>query len=189
MHYECMMNNDMLTLVPLMPQFAQEARTIHAKTLKRNTKAVGIVSELVAMERFSRAGFFLYLPFGDAAPADLVLIDRANHVFRIQVKTGRLRNGAVLFSCVSNHGHRKMPPTPYVGSIDAFGVYCPNNDELYVVPIDASAVTRAYGTLRITPTSINLTKPIHWAKDYRFDVNSPGTLLKGAVTNGAAGED
>ncbi|MGH7659783.1 MAG: group I intron-associated PD-(D/E)XK endonuclease, partial [Vulcanimicrobiaceae bacterium] len=81
------------------------------------------MSELVAMERFSRAGYFLYLPLGDAAPADLVLIDRNDRLFRIQVKTGRIRNGAVLFSCVSNHGHRKQPPTQYVGRIDAFAVY------------------------------------------------------------------
>ena len=52
------------------------------------------------------------------------------------------------------------------------------------------AVTRAYGTLRIVPTTINLMKPIHWAKDYRFDANDPGALLVGAIANpGAAGED
>jgi hypothetical protein len=149
--------------VPLISNLVQEHNVTLAQR-KRNTKAIGIVSELVAMERFSRAGFFLYLPFGDAAPADLVLVDRKDRMFRIQVKTGRLRNGAVMFSCVSCHGHRKMPPTSYVGHIDALAVYCTDNDELYIVPIDSPAATASQGSLRITPTTINLMKPIKWQR-------------------------
>ena len=183
-----MMHNNMLALVPFNIVAKGNDGSSDTNRPKRNTKAIGIVSELVAMERFSRAGFFLYVSFGDAAPADLLLVDRNARMFRIQVKTGRLRNGAVLFSCVSNHGHRKMPPTSYVGRIDAFAVYCPDNDELYLIPIGAPAATSSVGSLRIIPPSNNLSKMIRWAKDYRFDINNPAALLHGTIT-GAAGED
>ncbi|MBV8599953.1 MAG: hypothetical protein JO359_00160 [Candidatus Eremiobacteraeota bacterium] len=140
---------------------------------KRNTKRVGIVSELVAMQRFAAAGYFIYIPFGDNAPSDLVVEDRHGETYRIQVKTGRLRNGVVLFNCCSFHGHRGRPATGYVGKVDAFAIYCPNNDELYVVPIDAPAATAAKGGLRIASPSNGMKSKIHWARDYRFNPLNP----------------
>lgn len=166
---------------------------IERPKIKRNTKRVGIVSELVAMERFAAAGFRLLLPFGENSPYDLVLENRKGRLFRVQVKTGRLRRGVVLFNCVSNHGHRKSPRTRYVGMIDAFAIYCPDNHEFYVIRIDAPAVTTSYGSLRIAAAANNMQKTIHWARDYRFDESNPDRLLDCAaserIENGAAGED
>ena len=160
---------------------------------KRNTKRIGIVSELVAMQRFSAAGFLMCVPFGDCAPYDLILDDRRGKLYRIQVKTGRIRKGVVLFSCVSQHGHRKRPPTQYFGRIDAFGVYCRDNDEFYVVPIDSPAVTGSCGSLRIVAPANNNSKYVNWAHHYRYDENGPNALRIGAALNaggnGAAGED
>ena len=157
---------------------------------KRNTKRVGIVSELVAMERFAAAGFLMSIPFGDCAPYDLILDDRRGNTYKIQVKTGRLRRGVVIFSCVSNHAHRKMPASQYRGLIDAFAVFCPDNDGFYVVPIDAPAVTDTQASLRVVAPLNNMQKMINWAKDYVFDQNSTDMyLFSGARTTGAAGED
>lgn len=157
---------------------------------KRNTKGIGIVSELVAMQHFAAAGFGILLPLGDFAPYDLILDDRRGRLYRIQVKTGRLRRGVVLFNCCSNHGHRNAPPTQYIGMIEAFAIYCPDNGEFYVVPIDAEAVTATSGSLRIAAPINNVRKTIKWAKDYRFDGSTDilrfGVASKGS---GAAGED
>ncbi len=147
----------------------------------RNTKHVGIVSELVAMERFAAAGFLMCVPFGDCAPYDLILDNRRGRVFRVQVKTGRLRKGVVLFSCCSNHAHRNAPPTQYTGRIEAFAVYCPDNGDFYVVPIDANAVTSSHGSLRIASPANNMRKKIKWANDYKFDETDPEKLLTAAV--------
>lgn len=185
-----MMNdNSMLTLVPMISIPADEHNAAPPTRQKRNTKAIGILSELVAMQRFSEAGFALAVPFGDSAPYDMVLDDLHGHFYKIQVKTGRLRRGVILFSCCSQHWHRNAPPTHYTGLIDAFGVYCPDNDEFYVVPIDAAAVTISYASLRVAQTANNNSKLIHWAKDYRFDTHNPGALLPEAMKDGAAGED
>lgn len=76
--------------------------------------------------------------------------------------------------------------------IDAFGVYCPDNGQFYVVPIDAEAVTRSGGSLRIAAPINNMRKTIKWAQDYRFDGSDPETLNVGvaAISDaGAAGED
>src|SRR5580658_1608455 len=123
---------------------------------KRNTKHIGIVSELVAMERFAAAGFLMCIPFGDCAPYDIILDDRRGRVYKVQVKTGRLWKGVVRFSCCSWHAHRKAPPTQYVGLIDAFAVYCPDVDEFYVVPIDSPAAVASFGSLRISNPANNI---------------------------------
>lgn len=74
--------------------------------------------------------------------------------------------------------------------IDAFGIYCPDNDEFYVVPIDSPAVTATYGSLRISAPANNIKRTVHWAKDYRYDASSPDALNIGATSNtGAAGGD
>ena len=170
----------------------QRTVTFEADTakVKRNTKQIGIVSELVAMQHFAAAGFLMCIPFGDCAPYDLILDDRRGRTFKVQVKTGRLRRGVVIFNCVSNHAHRGMKPTEYVGVIDAFAVYCPDNDEFYVVPIDTDAVTRNYASLRLVAPANNMRKTIKWACHYRYDASSPDALNIGTASNtGAAGED
>lgn len=183
MQHSCMMHDkhtSLLTLVPLARNVAPAS--LQQRPVKRNTKAKGILSELAAMERFYAAGFALMIPFGDAAPYDIVLDDLHDHLYRIQVKTGRLRRGVVLWNCCSHHWHRNARPTYYNGRIEAFAIYCPDNDELYVVPINAPPVTLSYGSLRISPARNNNSKLVHWAKDYRFDESNAGALLAHAFT-------
>ncbi len=142
------------------------------------------------MQRFAAAGFLICVPFGDCAPYDLILDSPNDRALKIQVKTGRLRKGVIRFSCCSWHAHRKMPPTQYVGLIDAFAVYCPDNDEFYVVPIDSPAATATFGSLRISAPTNNIKSTIHWAKDYRFDENNPDILnIRVASKPGAADGD
>jgi hypothetical protein len=145
---------------------------------------------MIAMQKFAAAGFLILMPFGDCAPYDLILGDRRGQKYAIQVKTGRLRRGVIMFSCVSYHAHRNAPPTSYVGKIDAFGIYCPDNGEFYAVPIDAPAVTGSHGSLRVVGTKNNNAKPVHWAHHYRYDESSPNALkIRAAFNTGAAGED
>ncbi|MEO9262714.1 MAG: group I intron-associated PD-(D/E)XK endonuclease, partial [Candidatus Baltobacteraceae bacterium] len=105
-------------------------------------------------------------PFGENHRYDLI-IDGVDGLKKIQVKTGRLRNGAVLFNCCSSHTHRGGPASrPYAGEIDFFAVYCAEIDSAYLVPIDRAAAT--LGTLRIVPPSNGQSKRVRWADDYRI---------------------
>ena len=85
---------------------------------------------LALMER----GEVVLKPISDNSRYDLAL-DRDGRLFRVQCKTGRLRNGAVAFNTCSTslsvYGGRRRD---YIGQIDAFGVYC--EGKVYLVPID-----------------------------------------------------
>ncbi len=47
-----------------------------------------------------RAGYFVSIPFGENHRYDLIA-GKDNALYRVQVKTGRLRKGAILFACYS----------------------------------------------------------------------------------------
>jgi hypothetical protein len=82
------------------------------------------------------------------------------------VKTGRVRNGVILFSTVSTHGHRGRPAQPYQGQVEYIAVYCPETEKVYVVP--ESHLTKSLGSLRITPTKNNVAKTVRWASAYEL---------------------
>ena len=94
----------------------------------------------------------LFVPFGENTRSDLI-IDDGKELQRVQCKTGRLRNGSVVFSTASTYGHHPNPKVirrTYAGDIDFFAVYCPDNERVYLVPID-DVPTRCQAMLRVTP--------------------------------------
>ena len=66
-------------------------------TLRRNTKAIGNFSEIMVRAALARAGYFIAVPLGDNNRYDLIA-EKDNKLLRVQVKTGRLRKGAILFA-------------------------------------------------------------------------------------------
>lgn len=97
-------------------------------------KMKGDRTEAVVLAELVKAGHVVLMPFGENQRYDLV-VDRGDGKFlRIQCKTGRLRNGVVRFNAYSSqpgNNTRKM----YTGQIDAFAVYCPDNEGVYFIPI------------------------------------------------------
>jgi hypothetical protein len=63
----------------------------------RDTKSKGIISELSVMVALAKAGYRLLLPYGENCRYD-VAIEKDGVFKRVQIKTGRLRSGAVLFN-------------------------------------------------------------------------------------------
>jgi len=133
---------------------------------KRDTKSVGDASEAMMIGILVRAGYLVSIPFGENHRYDLI-IDGDDGLKKVQVKTGRLRNGAVLYNCCSTHTHRGGPASrPYVGEVDYIAVYCPDTESAYMVPIGETVAT--LGTLRIAPTTNRQTKRIRWADRYQI---------------------
>ncbi len=97
-----------------------------------------------------RAGYCVSKPYGEACRYDL-LIDDEEKIWRVQVKTGRLRQGAIVFKTYSSRFHRKGGHCrPYTAKdIDFFGVYCPDLRSGYLVPIEDVRPTS--GSLRFYP--------------------------------------
>jgi hypothetical protein len=60
------------------------------------------------MAALYESGYGLYVPFGENTRCDLV-IEREGALDRVQIKTGRLRRGAVVFNVCSTYGPIRIP--------------------------------------------------------------------------------
>ena len=115
-------------------------------------KDVGDRSQLAVMLALRRAGFVLSVPFGENTRYDLV-IDDGTMLGRVQCKTGRLKQGAVVWSVCSTYVHHRNPKLKqrdYQNQVDFFAVYCPQTGSVYLVPIGDLPVLRQ-ASLRIDP--------------------------------------
>jgi hypothetical protein len=90
-----------------------------------------------------RNGYRIALPFGENHRYDLIA-DDGERLYRVHVKTGRLRNG----------------------EIDFLAVYCPQTKEVYLVPESELVQTR--GHLRVDPTVNRQNKRIRWARRFKL---------------------
>jgi hypothetical protein len=132
--------------------------------VKRNTKRVGDLSELRVMHDLVLAGYLISIPFGEDHRYDVV-IEKDGKFSSVQVKTGRLRNGVVVFNCYSSHTHRGGAACRmYTNEIDFFGVYCPDLDSTYLIPIAELPVQ--LGMLRIEPAKNGQWRKLRWAERY-----------------------
>ena len=136
--------------------------------IKRDTKSKGDLSELVVALALARAGYAVSKPLGENQRYDLIA-DDGERLHRVQVKTGRVRDNVVKFSCCSTHGHRRsgnLATRPYTGQIELLAVYCPENEKVYLVP--EAELTRTGIHLRLVPPRNNMTKTIRWASTYEL---------------------
>lgn len=115
----------------------------------RNTTLQGDITEAQIAAALVAAGQKLLRPVSSASRYDL-LIDHENGCFtRIQCKTGVLQGGRVVFRLYSISGHTNVAKH-YAGQVDAFGVYCQETGETYLVPVDALADCQSAATLRVS---------------------------------------
>ena len=114
------------------------------------------------------AGWEVYVPlFSAHARVDLVAL-RENETLRIQCKTARLTGDVLSFPTCSNTKNVKRA---YHGEIDAFGVYSPDLDSAYLVPLAGLGHVGCY--LRLGPTANNQSKGIRFAADYVLGTFEP----------------
>jgi hypothetical protein len=146
-----------------------------------NTKAVGELSEGIVLAELLKLGFSASLPFGNNQRYDL-LVDDGSNIWKVQVKTGRLRSGGVYFNTASLNAFTSVRTT-YAGQIDVFCVYCPDTQSVYVVPVGEVGASNM--KLRIDPVGKqgNVSK-VRWAKDYTLD--SEKCVLKRSSAAGSA---
>jgi hypothetical protein len=136
--------------------------------IKQHPKAVGDLTCAVVLARLMEVFDTVLLPFGENQRYDLAV--EANGSFmRVQCKTGRLRNGVIKFpACSVNYEHpiaqRGFYARDYRGAADLFGIYCPENDNVYLVPV--GDVGRKEGSLRVAPAKNNQAERIRWAADF-----------------------
>jgi hypothetical protein len=134
---------------------------------RKNTKTIGEISEVQLMAKLALLGKVILRPFGDNQRYDLV-IDDSGKFQRIQIKTGKLKNGVIIFNTQSSTiPSRKIYGRLYAGEIEFFGVYCPQNNKSYLVPMSIVG-NRGNLSLRIEPTKNNQKYGSNWASDYEL---------------------
>ncbi|MCI0464418.1 MAG: group I intron-associated PD-(D/E)XK endonuclease [Gemmataceae bacterium] len=130
---------------------------------------IGAISEAKIITALVAAGKVVLRVHVGVQPYDLVL-DEEEGFLRVQCKTGRLSGGAIVFRPHHLRAARRETGwqrrvRDYRGEVDCFGVYCPETDGVYLVPITAVAGQRSC-SLRLTPAKNGQSKGIRWAKDY-----------------------
>jgi PD-(D/E)XK nuclease superfamily protein len=145
----------------------KEPGSIKPPILKHDNKSVGERSEVAISARFIELGYYVARPIGDSHRYDLIVEDANENLYRVQCKTGRIKQGCVFFKALSSYAHhRKGGSRNYRGQIDYFAVYAPTIKKFYLVPVDLVGTTE--GILRLEPTKNNQEKFVRWAKDYEL---------------------
>jgi PD-(D/E)XK endonuclease len=128
-------------------------------------------SEAAILARLSgQEGVTILLPFGGGNGRYDMVIDDHGTFYRVQCKTGRLeQNGTVVaFNAASStyhyYGGKARERRDYRGQVEYFGVYCPQINRAFLVPVDI--VGKTEGKLRLVETKNNQSKNVHWAEDY-----------------------
>src|SRR5258706_16280123 len=110
----------------------------------------GDLSVAMITAAFLRKQYVVLKPLSELSRYDLV-IDKGSGFERVQCKTGRLRNGVIIFNTCSSTSHNKGGSRKnYKGQIEYFAVYCPDLDKCYLIHINEVKNTAAW--LRIEPS-------------------------------------
>lgn len=137
--------------------------------VRRDTNAIGEISESAITTRFLKLGYDVFIPYGRNQRYDLVIENAEGKFWRIQCKTARLEdNGTVVaFHTSSNNVALKNKRRHhYRGQCDYFAAYCEDINQVYLVPVDQVGITKV--NLRLVPSKNNQEKNVRWAKDYEL---------------------
>ena len=139
------------------------------------TTTVGNLSEAKILVALIEARYIVARPFGDGCRYDYV-IDDGETLQRVQCKTGSLKNGCVVFNAFSVAGNSNGKPQGYADAADLFAVYCPDNDQVYLVPIARVGASKVY--LRVEQTQNNQQRRVRWAEEYLLVSIGPSNNIK-----------
>jgi hypothetical protein len=131
----------------------------------------GDATEAQVLAALVRLGHRVLLPFSSAVAYDLA-VDLDGRLIRVQCKTAWPRGDCLVFnSCSTDHGRGRED---YRDRADVFGVACPGDDRVFIVPVHVAA-TRA--------TSLRLVAPrngqrigVHLAEDFLAERWRPSAL-------------
>jgi hypothetical protein len=127
-----------------------------------DTNSIGDLSTAQIIARLLKIGKTVLIPFGNKR-YDLVL-DEDGVFKRIQCKTGRLKNGVIEFKTSSVD--RAGKNIHYKGQVEAFGVYCPELDKTYLIPI--SKTGKKSCSLRVQESINKQVKKTNLASDFEI---------------------
>jgi hypothetical protein len=124
---------------------------------------IGARAEFAVANALVAAGKRVFVPvFGSDGRIDLIFED-GDGLHRVQCKTARVDGGALYFRTCSN---TRNVTKGYGGEVDFFGVFSPELDQVFLVPV--ADVPASYGYLRLAPTRNGQARRVRWAHGYRI---------------------
>lgn len=131
-----------------------------------NSKEKGELAEAIIKAELMKRGLSVLEPVGESHRYDLV-IDNGGNFTRIQCKSGRLRDGSILFNVKSiNYNLSETENRGYHGDVDAFCVYCFDTEETYWVPIEDVGSTEKRLRVDEDIGKYNSPSQFDWAENY-----------------------
>lgn len=98
-----------------------------------------------------------------------MVIDDGDKLVRVQAKTGRYKNGKVVFNTEGwwSNTNANNRTTYDKGCIDVFAVYCPDlNGDIGYYCVDVEEAPKGSMGLRVKEPENGQTENIRWAKDH-----------------------
>jgi len=131
-----------------------------------NTKDTGDLAESAAITELIRSDYSVSIPFGDNDPYDLV-VEKNGETDLVQVKSGWLKNGKVVFNCYKNTTKEGdyHQETYSKSEIDTFAVWSEEKNQLYLIPVEETPSAKM--SLRFDDAEIQHPN-INRAKDYEL---------------------
>jgi len=125
----------------------------------------GNAAEAAVLHALAAAGLNVLLPFGSGLSFDLAAVTPDGQIVRLQVKSGRVRDGCVEFkSSSTDHGNGQRD---YRGRADVIAVYAPSLARVFMVPVDDCPSYTGY--LRLDPPRNNQRRRVRLAERYSFE--------------------
>ena len=130
-----------------------------------STIARGNTAEAAVLKALIDAGLHVLVPFGEGLPFDLVAATHEGKLLRMQVKSGRVHDGCIMFNaCSTDHGQGRQD---YRGRADFIAAYVAALDRVYVVAVDEAPSYVC--SLRLRPPRNNQTRRVRLAEDYALE--------------------
>ena len=129
-----------------------------------NPLETGRKTEAIVLAELVKRDYWVSVPFGPQR-YDLI-VDRDGVFERVQVKTGRLRDGKVVYNPRSVSGRSRKARSYTKDEIDVFAVYCPETEKVYWVPVEDASASVAH--LRIAPAKNGQSVGVRLANDYEL---------------------
>ena len=143
-----------------------DIKILSKKTMSfNNTKRKGDISEAMILAALIKSGKNILQPFGDNLRYDMAIDEDNGKISRIQCKMGNLKNGAVYFQTSSSYSHRGYTKKNYIGEIEYFGVYCPQTNECYLIPIEVIGEKNSIALRYMPPKNGN---KLNYIKEYKI---------------------
>ena len=136
----------------------------------------GNLSEARILAALVVAGYYVSIPFGSGHKYDLI-IDDSTRLSRVQCKTGRVKNGGLIFCAYSQSGNGSGRMS-YWGLADLFAVLNPEDDKVYLIPVNEVGITDV--SLRLAPTLNSQAQKVRWAEVYLLkplDLSGCGAMV------------